>query len=166
MNQVALPDGMDLSELNDRLAEWIKFHHETLMVCSYHALSLPTDIGRTSTHIFRVIVEPRTDHGGNPAKYFRVTSASAPLITEAAEYDEAWASGISVLKQMREDSERAGRGTETAVGIECDPLTVQLVPFGSIFAGSESTQLEVLPHWEDILKKDIEQGNRVSAFRT
>lgn len=164
LTNTSLPDGMNLAELDRRLAEWIKFHKGTLMICSYHALSLPTDIGRTQTHILRVFVEPRIDHGGKPAKYFRVTNATVPSYTEAMNYDPVWRFSIRQLSQMREDSEKAGRGTETAAAIECTPLGVQMVPFGSIFADHRLRRTKVLSNWLDVLKRDVEEGKRLTSF--
>jgi mitochondrial splicing suppressor protein 51 len=163
LTRIALPDGMDLPELNSRLADWIKFHKGTLMVCSYHALSLPTDISRTKTHIMHVIVEPRADHGRNPAKYFRVKTATVPSYAEAMGYGPPWPWSIQKLKEMREESEKAGRGTETAAGVECPPLGVQMVPFGSIFA-KDLKRTKVLQNWQDVLKRDVEEGKRLTRF--
>lgn len=147
-----------MKELDQRLAQWIKFHTDTLMQCSYHALALPNDIGRTKTHIFRVFVEPRLDHGGKASKYFRVTNATVPPIQEAMRYDSAWEIGLSTLRKQREASEAEGRGTETAVGIQCPALSVQFVPFGSIT--EDIKQLKIIPQWLEILKQHVEEGKR------
>lgn len=163
LSRIPLPDEMNLVELDRRLAEWIKFHKGTLMVCSYHALSLPIDISRTRTHILHIIVEPRTDHERNPAKYFRVKTATVPSYAEAMGYGPPWPLSIQRLKEMRDESERTGRGTETAAGIECSPMGVQMLPFGSIFS-KNFTRTKVLKNWLDILKKDVEEGKRLTRF--
>lgn len=152
---------MNIVELNRRLAEWIKFHKGTLMLCTYHALSLFTDVSRTKTHILHVVVEPRTDHGQNPAKYFRVNTAKVLSLADAMMRGMQWPGSIEGLKKMREESEKSGRGTQTAAAIECGPLGVQMAPFGSIFA-TNLRRVRVLNNWEDLLKKDVQEGKRLT----
>ena len=66
-----------------------------------------------------------------------------------------------MLKERSEESERAGTGTETAAGIECPPLTVQMIPFGSI---TDMSRMKVLDNWREILIKDIEDGKKLTPF--
>jgi len=140
-NGIPLPEGLTLPELDKRLEKWIKYHTPTIMSASYHALSLPTDINRAGKYLLHIIVEPRTDHGGSPAKYFRVRTARVPSVTEAIGYGPPSPESIQMLKERREESEKAGTGTETAAGIECPPLTVQMIPFGSI---TDMSRMKVL----------------------
>jgi splicing suppressor protein 51 len=61
-----------------------------------------------------------------------------------------------------EGKERREReGTETAAGIECPPLTVQMIPFGSI---TDMSRMKVLDNWREILIKDIEDGKKLTRF--
>jgi len=161
MNLIPLPDGMTLSELDARLAKWIAFHNPTLMGACIHALALPRDITRSRTHVLRVVVAPRTDHGGSTAKYFRIREAEPLAIAQAMTYPEPWPESLKDLKNLREENEQSGSGTVAAIGIICPPLDVQIVPFGSLRGLSS---LQVLPHWKETLTRDVENGKKFTKF--
>lgn len=156
-----LVDGISLEELDDRLAKWISIHSGNLMLSSYHAINLQSDFSRASTHILRVLVEPRSDHGGKAAKYFRVKQATVPSYSEAFTYPSPWPGGVLQLQRFREESEREGRGTVAAAAIECYPLDVQLVPFGSLFAHDFIDRSKRINNWEEVLKRNVEAGKRL-----
>lgn len=96
-----------------------------------HALSLPTDIKRTGTYVVQLVLEPRISLGdgesGAAGKYFRLKDARAVSVVEAMGYGDPWPESLEIHRKQRELSESEGRGTQLAVGIECPPLTVQMV---------------------------------------
>jgi splicing suppressor protein 51 len=152
---------MTLKELDTRLEKWIGFHNPTLMGACIHALALPRDITRSRTHVLHLKVVPRSDHGGSVSKYFRVRAAEPLAIAEAMTYPAPWPEGLDDLKKLRDESEANGLGTVAAIGIVCLPLTVQMVPFGSLKGLSS---LQILPHWKDTLTKDVENGKKFTRF--
>jgi splicing suppressor protein 51 len=152
---------MTLSEMDTRLAKWISFHNPTLMGACIHALALPRDISRSRTHVLRMVVAPRTDHGGSVAKYFRVLGAEPIEIAQAMKYHPPWPESLNDLKKLREENEQSGRGTVAAIGVICPPLGVQIVPFGSLKGLSS---LQVLPHWKETLTEDVENGKKFTRF--
>lgn len=156
-----LPDGMSLTEMDQRLEKWIKFHKNTLMAMTIHALSLPKDITRTRTHIVRMIVAPRLDHGGAPSKYFRVRDAVVVTMNDAMGYPAPWAESLVELEKLRVESENMRRGSVAAVGVECPPLGVQFVPFASL---RDLSRLVILPNWKEIATRDIENGKKFTTF--
>jgi len=158
-NLISLPEGMTLSELDGRLAKWVNFHNPTLMGTCIHALALPQDITRARTHILRLVVAIRTDHGGSSAKYFRVCEAEPLAVTQAMTYDAPWPESLNGLKNLRKEYEDSGRGTVAAIGVICPPLDVQIIPFGSL-TRAELSSLPAVPHWKDTLVRDVEHGKK------
>ncbi|EGO29869.1 hypothetical protein SERLADRAFT_458205 [Serpula lacrymans var. lacrymans S7.9] len=130
---------------------------------SFHALTLPRDITRTATHVLRLFVQLRTDHKGSPAKYFRILEAKVESIEDAKTFPDPWQESLRDLQNMRGDSEKMGRGTIAAIGVECPPLGVQMIPCGSLKRSSLSS-VQLLPNWKDILTKDIEEGKKFQRF--
>ncbi|KAH7913088.1 hypothetical protein BJ138DRAFT_1003056 [Hygrophoropsis aurantiaca] len=122
---------------------------------------LPRDLKRTSTHVVRTRLDIRTDHGGSPAKYFRVRQCEAIPIAEAKKLVDPWRESLEDLEKLRKESESMGRGTVAAMAIECPPLGVQMVPFGSM---KSLSSLPKIPHWKDVLFKDVENGKKFGRF--
>lgn len=151
---------MSLTELDTRLEKWIAFHNPTLMGACIHALGLPKDIGRSKTHILRLKVVPRIDHGGSASKYFRVEEAEPLEVSKAMTYPAPWPESLTDLDALRR--EQAGRGAVAAVGVVCPPLTVQIVPFGSLKGLNE---LQIVRHWKETLFKDTQNGKKFTQFR-
>lgn len=152
---------MTLTELDTRLEKWIAWHNPTLMAATIHGLGLPRDITRSRTHILRLEVRPRTDHGGAVSKYFRIEKAEPLEVTTAMAFPEPWPESLIHLKSLREEQEASGRGTVAAIGIICKPLGVQIVPFGSLKGLSS---LQVLSNWKDIVIKDTTNGKKFTRF--
>jgi splicing suppressor protein 51 len=96
-----------------------------------------------------------------PATRFRFINARVIEIAEAQKLPAPWPESLEQLATLREESESKQRGTVAAVGIECPPLGVQFVPFGSLRGLSP---LKILPNWKDILKRDIETGKKFTRF--
>ncbi|KAF8888620.1 hypothetical protein BD779DRAFT_1717513 [Infundibulicybe gibba] len=149
--------GVSFAELDKRLEKWIKFHNTILMAATIHALDLPRDITRTRTHVLRLCVHPREDHGGSASKYFRVSTAYAIEMKEAQNLPDPWRESLQQLASLREESEGRNHGTVAGVGIECLPLGVQFVPFGSL---QNLGGLNPVPNWKEILIKDVENGKK------
>ncbi|KAH7929998.1 hypothetical protein BV22DRAFT_1079996 [Leucogyrophana mollusca] len=161
MNLIPLPDGLTLSQLDQRLEKWIKFHSPTLMGATIHALGLPRDLSRASTHVVRTQLAIRTDHGGSPAKFFRIREVEAIPIEEAKKLRDPWRESLEDFQKMREESEAMGRGTVAAMGVVCPPLGVQMVPFGSL---TDLSLLPKVPQWKEVLIKDVENGKKYGRF--
>lgn len=152
---------MTFVDLNLRLAKWIKFHNYTLMAATLHALALPLDITRAGTHVVRVRLMPRFDHNSVTSKFFRVINAQVIKISEAKNLRSPWPESLEQLDSLRKESESKQRGTIAAMGIECLPLGVQFVPFGSL---KDVSSLRILPNWKEILIKDVENGKKFTQF--
>ena len=156
-----LPPGVTFAELDHRLEKWVKFHNSTLMAATIHALALPRDLTRSRTYVLRMTVRARTDHNGVTGKFFRVTDAQVIEIAEAQRWPPPWPESLEQLALLREESESKRRGTVAAIGVECPPLGVQLVPFGSL---RDLSPLRILSDWKDILRRDVEDGKKFTRF--
>jgi splicing suppressor protein 51 len=162
LNLIPVPDGLSLVELNNRLAKWVKYHTATLMDATIHALNAPKDFTRIRSHLLRVHVSPRSDHGGSPGKYFRIVDATVVSFADAWNFMPPWPDGLMHFSKLREESDRLKRGGVAMIGLECPPLGMQVVPFGSIT--KDIKQARVLHNWKDILTRDIENGRRMTWF--
>lgn len=160
--EAQLPSGVTLHELDERLARWVKFHQTTMGSAAIHALGLPKDLARTKTHVLHLILSARTDHGDRASKIFRVVDAKVYAITKARSRSLLWAVSLNNLDQMRKEGERVGAGTTTGVFIECPPLGVQVVPWGSL--KNDISRWPLLPDWKNILQRDVENGKRFTRF--
>ena len=162
LDRLTLVDGVSVYELDQRLEKWVRWHNQNLMVATLKALRLSEDASRARTHMLYVKLEPRgqAEHQGAPGKYFRVQDAEVVEVEECMRRPRPWPESIEQVRQMDEDSMRNGRGYVAAAMIECSPLYVQTVPFGSI---TERTgRLLVLDGtWKQELMKIIEEGQRV-----
>ena len=96
-----------------------------------------------------------------PAKRFLFLNAQVIEIAEAQKLPAPWPESLEQLATLREESESKSRGTVAAVAIECLPLGVQFVPFGSL---RDLSVLKILPDWKDILRRDLENGKRFTRF--
>ncbi|KDR79804.1 hypothetical protein GALMADRAFT_241889 [Galerina marginata CBS 339.88] len=159
--QGLLPRGLTLLELDQKLEKWVKFHSNLLMAATIHALSLPKDIKRARTHLLRVKVVYRPDNNSVSAKAFRVYDASLITVEEGRALGGVWPESIDQLQQMREESEGLKRGTVAAVALECVPLAMQTVPFGSL---RDLSPLRIQHRWKEILIKNVEAGKKYTRF--
>ncbi|KAF8953213.1 hypothetical protein BDZ97DRAFT_1767613 [Flammula alnicola] len=148
-----LPPGITLLELDQMLERWVKFHNSLLMAATIHALALPRDIKRSRSYMLRV---PRV-----AAKYFRVDDASVIDMDSGRALGGVWPESIDHINRMREESESLRRGTIAAVALECEPLAMQVVPFGSL---RDLSPLRIQQSWKEILIKDVENGKRFTRF--
>ena len=161
MDRLFLPEGISRYELDQRLEKWVKFHNSTLMAACLHALRLPEDLGHTRTKLLYVKLSPRDDHGGSAGKYFRIVEAYSVDMEEAMQKPSPWPESIMQLRPMQDESERLKRGRVTAAMVECPPLAVQGVPFGSL---KSLRGLAVMPQWKEILVRDVENGKKFTRF--
>lgn len=150
---------MSWRELDSHLEKWVKHHSPTLMLSTIHALKLPLEFPRARTHILRLSVSFNTEHGGNVGKYFKLDEVEVKELDEARMLDSAWNVSVDQLRRMREDSERQRRGTVIAAAIECKPLAVQVVPFGSIKEPAMKN-MKWVEGWEENLRRCIETGSK------
>ena len=158
---IPLPEGMSLTDMDQRLEKWVKFHHFTLMAATIHALALPRDPTRSRTHVIHIILLPRIDHNGSASKFFRICDASVLEISEAMNMRDPWRASLEQVAVMRQESESMKRGTVAAAGVECPPLGVQFVPFGSL---KDLSPLKILSNWKEILIRDVENGKKFTRF--
>lgn len=103
--------GITITELDTRLEKWIAFHNPTLMGATIHALGLPRDLNRCRTHVLKMKVRPRYDHGGSPGKYFRVEEAEPIEVSKAMSFPAPWPEALTDLVTLRVEQEQSGRGT-------------------------------------------------------
>lgn len=157
LDRLLLPDGVSLYELDQRLEKWVQFHTTSLMAACLHAIRLPEDINNIRTHVMYVRLQAREDHGNSAGKYFRVVDAYPVAVAEGMRRPSPWPESLLQLRALQDESERMGRGRTGATMIECTPLAVQTVPFGSVVGFDTKF---VLPDWKETLTRDIEQGKR------
>ncbi|CAA7261200.1 unnamed protein product [Cyclocybe aegerita] len=156
-----LPPGITHVELDQKLEKWVKYHNALLMAATIHALALPRDIRRSQTYMLRVKLAYRPDHGGVSSKYFRVLDASVIDFETAKTFGKIWVASIDQITKLRTDSETMRRGTVAAVALECAPLAMQIVPFGSL---RDLSPLVIQQQWKEILIRDVEAGKKLSRF--
>ena len=131
------------------------------MAATIHALALPRDIKRSRTHIVRMQVSYREDNNGSPGKFFCVDRAEAIEMDEARRLGGAWPESLVQIGKLREESEKRRMGTVAAIGVECYPLAVQIVPFGSL---RDLSPLEIVKDWERVLKRDVQNAKKFTKF--
>jgi len=156
-----LPPGMTLVELDQKLEKWVKFHNSLLMAATIHALSLPRDLKRARQYLLRVKVSWRPDNGGVAAKFFRVDDAFLIDMESARAKGGVWPPSIDHVVKLREESEAMRRGTVAAVALECEPLAMQIVPFGSL---RDLSPLRIQQQWKETLIRIAESGRRFTRF--
>lgn len=161
LDRLLIPGGLSLYELDQRLEKWVQFHNYTLMGACIHALRVPEDVNNVRNSVLYVKLEPREDHGGAPAKYFRVVDAYAVSLQDAMRRPSPWPESALQLRTMQNDAEKEKkRGMVGASMIECPPLAVQTVPFGSV----KDVRGDVNENWKDILVSDVEYGKKYTGF--
>ena len=128
------------------------------MAATIHAMSLPRDINRAKMFLLRVQVSYRPDHGGVPSKFFRVDDAFLIDVEEAKKMGPVWTGSIEHIDGMRREGEALRRGGVAAVALECAPLAMQIVPFGSL---KDLSPLIVQQNWKEILVRNVKHGKRL-----
>lgn len=165
-DRLTLVDGMSMYELDQRLEKWVRWHNPTLMAATVQALRLPEDVTRAHTHLLYVKLEPRSqeEHQGAPGKYFRVVDAEVIEVEDGLRKGSPWPESIMQLRDMGADAERNGRGYVAAAMVECPPLAVQTVPFGSMT--EHALRREVLHDtWKQFFIRHIEEGQKPKIVR-
>ncbi|RPD54803.1 hypothetical protein L227DRAFT_511058, partial [Lentinus tigrinus ALCF2SS1-6] len=159
LDRLTLVDGISLYELDQRLEKWVRWHNGTLMATTIQALRLPVDVTRARTHLLYIKLEPRSqaEHQGSAGKFFRVLDAEVMEVEDGMRRSSPWPESLTQLRKMGEESERSGEGYVTAAMIECPPLGVQTVPFGSMTA--RAMRYEVMhATWKQAFIRHIEEG--------
>lgn len=148
--------------MDQRLEKWVRFHSYTLMGACLHAVRAPEDLNNVRTNVLYVKLEVREDHDGVPAKYFRVAEAYAVSVQDGMRQSSPWPESLLQLRAMQNDAEKEKkRGLVGATLVECPPLAVQTVPFGSV---KNVKGITVLESWKDILISDVENGRKFTHF--
>lgn len=136
------------------------------MSTTIHALNLPRDNTRSTTHILWLRLIHRDNLEGPPSRFFRVADADVVAISEVPSmgkgYDREWKESIGFVSAMRKRSKLAGTGEVAAVVIECPPLGLQILPVGSLMDGY--SKKEVFPNWKHMLIDYVEKGEKVLQF--
>lgn len=96
-----------------------------------------------------------------PSKFFRVNDAFLIDIEEAKKLGSVWTASIEHVDTMRAESEALRRGSVAAVALECAPLSMQIVPFGSL---KDLSPLKIQNNWKEILIRDVERGKKLMRF--
>ena len=95
------------------------------------------------------------------SKFFRVNDAFLIDMEEAKKMGPVWTASIEHVDTLRKEGETARRGSVAAVALECEPLAMQIVPFGSL---KDLGPLKIQQNWKQILIKDVENGKRLTRF--
>ncbi|KAI0656445.1 hypothetical protein C8Q70DRAFT_335269 [Cubamyces menziesii] len=156
--RLGLVDGLSLRELDQRLEKWVRWHTLTLMTATVHALRLPESLARARAYVLYIRLEarPQAEHNGAPAKFFRVRDAEVVSVEEGMRRPLPWPWSLLQLRQLQDEAERSGRGGEAAAMVECPPLGVQTVPFGSLRDLGDVVQED----WKEFLVHHVEQGRK------
>ncbi|KAI0648661.1 hypothetical protein C8Q79DRAFT_904985, partial [Trametes meyenii] len=155
-----LVDGISLREFDLRVERWVKYHQSTLLAAAWHALRLPEDITRTTTHLLYVKLEARpwADHSGLAAKFFRIDSAEAWTWQQGEEMEQPWPAMMQQFRVLQAHSEEKGAGYTVAVMVQCLPLKVQAVPLGSQWPHSGPNAVN--ENWKAVFVNRVERGAR------
>ncbi|RDX46261.1 hypothetical protein OH76DRAFT_1407172 [Lentinus brumalis] len=165
-DRLTLVDGMSMYELDQRLEKWVRWHSGTLMAATVQALRLPEDVTRAHTHLLYVKLEPRSEaeHQGATGKYFRVVDVDVIEMEDGLRRPSPWPESIMQLRDLGMDAIRNRRGYVAAAMVECEPLCVQTVPFGSMT--QDALRREVLHDtWKQFFIKHIEEGQKPKILR-
>jgi len=156
-------DSEDLVELRSKFTRWLAFHVPTLIAATIHALSLPEDILRASSHILRVKISLREREPEAPqhSRLFAIELAEVVEQSVARSWGGHWPVSIHSLTQMRLTCEAEGRGTVAAVVLESDELGVQIVPVGSL---KDLRGIQRTPLWKTTLLAYVEKGTKYANF--
>ena len=120
-----------------------------------------TDLAHIRNNVLYVKVAPREDHGGAPGRFFRVVEAYPVPVQDGMRRPSPWPESLLQLRAMQDDCEKEKKaGMLGATLVECPPLPVQTVPFGSI---TNLEQLELIPDWKEELIQNVEDGVRPVA---
>lgn len=131
------------------------------MAACESGLRLPENIDNALKQVLYVKLRGRAhpEHRGDVGKLFAVEDAYPLLIEEAMTWRSPWPESLLQLKDWQDKSGRLGRGRYTAVMVECPPLAVQTVPYGSLFPTSFDPVIK--PDWKEILVDDVLHGRQI-----
>ena len=97
--------------------------------------------------------------GRHAARAFAVEDAYALDVVRAARRGDVWVQSLAQLRTMQMHAEGRGATRFGATMIECAPLAVQTVPFGT-----GPTRGPIQEDWKEVLVKDIREGRRVTRL--
>lgn len=162
--QLAIDNRLPTFEImNESLRRWVKFYDFVLMAATIHALDLPKDISRATTHALWLTLHHKGTPLSPPSKNFRIDDANVVAVSDIALLREGeWSETLQLFSAMRDRSRAAEQGEVAMVIIECLPLGIQIVPVGSVLEGHLKGQ--VLLDWKDILIRSVENGEKVVQF--
>jgi len=157
------PSALPLDVFESKFKKWLKFHTTLLMAATIHALRLPEDLSRASSHILRVRLAVREDRlvAGDFKRYFSIDVAEVVDQHIAKKLGNEWCTRLEQLRDMRVRCEAAGRGTVAAVALECKPIGVQIIPLGSL---ENLEPIRVLNDWKFILTRGVTDGTLFTYF--
>lgn len=76
-------------------------------------------------------------------------------------WEEPWPLSLKKLKELQDDSEKKRQGAVACSMVECKPLAVQVVPYGSV---KRLKGLGVVKDWKERLIKDVQDGKKFTGF--
>lgn len=154
---------ISVADMEGMLEKWVRFHGFALMGATIHALQLAHDIRRSHTHIVRMRISTKEDASSSKPEIAFTIRIFHPLEQSTARtMGHLWNESLDKLAAMRTESEQAGRGTVAAVFIECKPLGLHVMPFGSL--KDLDDMRDVGDNWLDILIRAVDQGRRIKRF--
>lgn len=155
------PAGLSLVELDQRLEKWVRYHNATLTAACLQAVRAADDLANIRNNVLYVKLAVREDHGGAPGRFFRVVEAYPVPVQEGMRRPSPWPESLLQLRTLQDDHEKEKKaGFLGATLVECPPLPVQTVPFGSI---TSADALEPSPDWKEDLVQSVEDGVRPIA---
>ncbi|KAF7789760.1 hypothetical protein EIP86_000706 [Pleurotus ostreatoroseus] len=122
-----------------------------------HAIRVADSYDRFHTYVLvlRLRPLPRAVHGGAAGRAFEVTDAYPLDVARAALRGGVWVQSLQQLRSMQRHAEACGATRFGATMLECEPLAVQTVPFGT-----GPTRGPIQENW----KEDIREGRRATRL--
>ena len=119
----------------------------------------------TGDHDGHVLPRGEAEHAGAAGRFFRAERVEVITVEDGMGRGSPWPESILQLQQMAGEMERQGQGTVAAAMIECPPLAVQTVPFGSMT--ERALRREGLhDNWKAWLVNQIEEGLRPKILKS
>lgn len=144
---------MSLTQMDEKLRKWIKFHKPLLLFSVIHALRLSEDVSRSQKFALRIELSPRDPLQATPTS-FMIMDAGVVEEEAGRELGTPWR---DIFNHLSMGSAVTREGPVAAIGIECRPLDVQMVPFGSLEA---VLGIERNMGWKEVLVRFVREGRK------
>ncbi|KAH8094493.1 hypothetical protein BXZ70DRAFT_947711 [Cristinia sonorae] len=159
-----LSDGINMVQLDQRLAGWIRFHIHTLLCAAEQCLNPAANINNVQTKVMLVKLKPRTRdvHQDKPKMYFEFVDAYSVDIEETMGFATPWPYLMTGLRKMQAESEKKGKRGPTAAIVEAWPLEAQAVP---LYLGTANSRYDYIPAWKELFKHYVNAGRKPISKR-